>query len=197
MERELNLVVGLGNPGTQYSATRHNVGFIFLDYLAEKNNLVFSASKWKSELTRDFRWQVQLLLAKPETFMNLSGAAVLLLLDYYKLSPEKIIVVHDDIDLPLGRIRIVARGGSGGHKGIRSIIESLGTDSFTRIKIGIDRPAVQTDHETMPMEKYVLTKFSAEERAIINKQLPLVEDGLRLLLTKGALAAMNMINGLE
>jgi len=197
MERELYIVVGLGNPGRQYAATRHNTGFIFLDYLAAKNNLTFSASRWKAELANDTRWQVKLILAKPETFMNLSGPAVARLADYYKLSPENIVVIHDDIDLPLGKIKAVAKGGSGGHKGISSIIESLGTDKFPRIKIGIDRPQEKPGEETIAVDSYVLAKFSNEERALIDEKLPLLEAGLRLLVTEGTAAAMNMINGLE
>lgn len=183
------LIVGLGNPGPQYSETRHNAGFMALDHLAARHNFVFAASKWQADFAKGSLWQKQLFLLKPLTFMNLSGQAVVSCAGFYKLSPAKIIVIHDDLDLPVGRIKIVARGGSGGHNGIRSIMAGIGGADFARIKIGIGRPDLP-----VPTERYVLSKFSEEERVLLNERLPLVEEGIRLFVTEGINQAMNQVN---
>jgi PTH1 family peptidyl-tRNA hydrolase len=183
------LLAGLGNPGSKYAGTRHNIGFMVLDYLATNHNLTFGDSKWQALQVRTTLWQESVILFKPETFMNLSGTAVISLVNYYKIEIGKVIVIHDDLDLELGRIRISTGGGDGGHKGIRSIISGLGTKDFPRIKVGIGRPAVP-----IPPEKYVLSKFDADELELINQQLPLVEEGLELLIKEGVTAAMNAVN---
>jgi len=123
MADKLYLLVGLGNPGERYSTTRHNVGFIFLDYLAERLSLVFKRSKWQALQARAMLWNTPVLLVKPETYMNLSGEAVGAISRYYQVPAERVIVVHDDLDLPQGRVKIVAGRGAGGHTGIISIIK--------------------------------------------------------------------------
>ena len=183
------LLAGLGNPGSKYAGTRHNIGFMVLDYLAANRNLTFVDSKWQALQLRTMLWEESVILFKPETFMNLSGTAVISLVNYYKIEIDKVIVIHDDLDLELGRIRIATGGGDGGHKGIRSIISGLGTKDFPRIKVGIGRPGVP-----IPPEKYVLSKFDADELELINQQLPLVEEGLQLLVKEGITAAMNAVN---
>jgi PTH1 family peptidyl-tRNA hydrolase len=160
------LIVGLGNPGQQYSGTRHNVGFMMLDYFAGKNKLTFTDSKWKA------------LISKAAHF--------------YKLQPANIIIIHDDLDMEFGRIKLVSGGGDGGHKGIRSIIEQLGTKDFPRVKIGIGRPPAPVSPE-----KYVLGKFDHDEKEMIEQKLSVVLEGIRIFLQQGIAAAMTMVNQKE
>ena len=183
------MIVGLGNPGQQYIGTRHNVGFRMLDYFATKYDMTFLESRWKALVARDVVWDTSLLLLKPETYMNLSGIAVSQAAHFYKIVPEDIIVMHDDLDIELGRLKIVSGGGDGGHKGIRSIVEHLGTKNFPRIKIGIGRP----EAPILP-EKYVLGKFEPAEKEMIEQKMEVVLDGIRILLQKGIAAAMTEIN---
>jgi PTH1 family peptidyl-tRNA hydrolase len=183
------LIVGLGNPGQQYTGTRHNVGFMMVDYLAEKNNLTFTHSKWKALVTKAIVWEEPIVLMKPQTFMNLSGTAVAQAAQFYKMQPANIIVIHDDLDMEFARIKIVSGGRDGGHKGIRSIIEQLGTKTFPRIKIGLSRPS----SPVLP-EKYVLGKFDPAEKEMIEKKMPFVLEGIRIFLQEGIAAAMTMIN---
>lgn len=183
------LLAGLGNPGGKYAGTKHNIGFMMLDYLASRYNLTFVNSKYEASQVKTVLWGESFILLKPETYMNLSGTAVAGVANFYKIESEKIIVVHDDLDLELGRIRISTGGGDGGHKGIRSIISSIGTKDFPRVRIGIGRPALP-----IPPEKYVLSTFAADELATIDHQFPRVEEGLQLLVRDGAAAAMNVVN---
>ncbi|KPK23511.1 MAG: hypothetical protein AMJ61_15620 [Desulfobacterales bacterium SG8_35_2] len=186
------LIVGLGNPGQQYSGTRHNVGFMVLDYLAGKNNLIFTESKWKALVAKATIWNESVVLLKPETYMNLSGTAVSRAAHFFKLQPANIIVIHDDLDLGFGRLKIVSGGGDAGHKGIRSIIEQLGTKDFPRIKIGIGRPP-----DPILPEKYVLGKFDSSEKEMIEQKMSVVMEGIRIFLQQGISAAMTMINQKE
>jgi PTH1 family peptidyl-tRNA hydrolase len=183
------MIVGLGNPGQQYAATRHNVGFMMLDYLAAEKKLTFLESKWKALTAKGNIWDESVILLKPETFMNLSGSSVAQAAHYYKLHPENIMVLHDDLDIELGRLKIVAGGGDGGHKGIRSIAEHLGSKDFPRLKIGIGRPV----GSILP-EKYVLGKFAADEKEIIDKKMVAVAEGLKIFLQQGISSAMSVIN---
>ena len=183
------LIAGLGNPGQQYAGTRHNIGFMMLDHFAEKNNLTFTDSKWKALVSKAVIWDESVVLLKPQTFMNLSGMAVAQAVNFYKLQPANIIVIHDDLDMEFGRLKIVSGGGDGGHKGIRSIIEHLGTKNFPRIKIGIGRPPTP-----VPPDKYVLSTFNSEEKKMIEQEMSLVFEGLRVSLQRGISAAMTFIN---
>jgi len=186
------LIVGLGNPGRQYAETRHNVGFMMVDYLAGRNNLIFTDSKWKAKTAKTVFWDEPVVLLKPETFMNLSGTAVAGAAHFYKLQPVEIIVFHDDLDMELGRVKIVLGGGDGGHKGIRSIIEHLGSRDFPRVKIGIGRPPASV----MP-DKYVLGKFDAAEKKVIDQKMSVACEAVRLFLQQGIAAAMTKINQRE
>jgi len=186
------LIVGLGNPGKQYAETRHNVGFMALDYLADKNNLTFTDSKWKASIAKAVAWDESVILLKPATFMNLSGMAVTQAVHYYKIQTDNIIIIHDDLDMDFGRVKIVSGGGDGGHKGIRSIIEHLGTKNFSRIKIGIGRPP----GPVLP-EKYVLGKFDSDEKEIVEQKMSVLHEGIRIFLQQGIAAAMTVINSKE
>ena len=183
------LLVGLGNPGRKYTSTRHNIGFIFLDYLAGTRGIQFNSSKWQAYVAKDVLYGRQVLFVKPDTYMNNSGVAVGMLASYFHVMPEKIIVVHDDLDLPLGRIKVVTRRGAGGHNGIRSIITHLGSKDFLRVKVGVGRPQVPID-----ISQYVLSTFSDEEKNIVPELLSRNEEGVRLIVEQGAQAAMNRIN---
>ena len=184
------LIVGLGNPGSKYNQTRHNIGFMALDYLATKANAVFKASKWASELVKTSLWSEQLLLAKPTSYMNLSGVPVSRIASFYQISPDQIVVIHDDLDLEVGRIKIVCDRGSGGHNGIRSITEQLGTRKFIRMKIGVGRPP-----EHVSPASFVLSRFREEELVTIKQAFYDVEQGLKIIENDNVAAAMNYVNG--
>lgn len=137
----MKLIIGLGNPGSKYRETKHNIGFIALDEIAFQENLSFNKSKFESFYAEGRLAKEKVLLIKPQTFMNESGRSIRLWIDYYHLDTEDILVIYDDMDLPAGKIRLRLQGGSGGHNGIKSIIQHLGTKSFNRIKIGVGRPS--------------------------------------------------------
>ena len=188
------LLVGLGNPGPQYKYTRHNVGFAVLDRLALQFGLDFIPHKKfpPYESVSGFITGIPAILLKPLTYMNRSGDAVASVLNFYKISLDKLLVVHDDLDLPLGSLKFAQGGGTGGHKGIRSIIGSIGSKEFPRLKIGIGRP-----FSPVPIDKYVLSPFLSEEAPVIDKVLDVSIKGLVCFLEKGIEAAMNEFNGLK
>ena len=183
------LIVGLGNPGPDYAKTRHNVGFMFLDFLAVRHNTSFSSSKWQAQVASLRLWGESLTLVKPETYMNRSGLSVSRIAAYYKVTPDKIIVIHDDLDLSVGRVKLMNERGAGGHNGIRSMIEQLASKGFPRFKIGIGRPQNQ-----MPIEKYVLANFSGDDMEQAAETFPVIENGLRLIVENGLPAAMKQVN---
>ncbi len=183
------LIVGLGNPGKKYSQTRHNVGFHIVDRLATLENLNFDKRQSKALLARGRVEGVSIALVKPQTFMNLSGEAVAPLARFYKIDPARILVIYDDLDLPNAQLRLRMKGGAGGHKGMKSIIQHLGTQDFPRMRIGIGRPPGR-----MPVEAYVLQNFSAaqnEEMAVTREQ---AINAIRAILTQGIEFAMNNFN---
>lgn len=175
------LIVGLGNPGKEYALTRHNAGFMLLDYFWRKNRENFSdweaGKKIKAEISLGKIGGRRIILAKPQTFMNLSGQSVSAAKKYYKVKLENIFVIHDEIDLPLGTFRFCAGASSAGHKGAQNIIDALGTKKFTRIRIGIDSQRkpdfakASVGKEKIPTEKYVLGRFSSAELKVLKKIL--------------------------
>ncbi len=193
----MKLLVGLGNPGRDYVNTRHNIGFMCLDELARRHGAAFDrvqlralvASVTLPAATGQGVGALKALLAKPQTFMNASGEAVGALASFYKIAPEEIVVVSDDLDLPFGRLRLRLKGSAGGHNGLRSIMERLGTDAYPRLRVGIGRPPGQkTDRD------YVLDRFSAEEAAELPLLCAEVADALELSMRAGFEAAMNRYN---
>lgn len=152
------VIVGLGNPGNQYSATRHNVGFVTMDFMAERLSIKINKNKHKALIGECEISGEKVLLVKPQTFMNLSGESVLDIFEWYKLKPSQLIVIYDDIDLPVGKIRIRPAGSGGSHNGMKSIIHLLKNQDFTRIRIGVGK---QPDY--MDLADYVLSKFKPEE----------------------------------
>jgi PTH1 family peptidyl-tRNA hydrolase len=189
------LIVGLGNPGEKYALTRHNAGFLALDFFADEQGLFFNTTKWQALFSRSRYAGNPLLLVKPQTYMNRSGEAVASFADFYRISPAKILVVHDDLDLAPGKIKVVARGGAGGHNGIRSIISHLGTSDFARLKIGIGRPSRNEKGQGVPVDRYVLATFSSDERDLLQSTLGQVAEAMDLFASKGVDHCMNRING--
>lgn len=190
-------IIGLGNPGKRYEATRHNVGFMFLDSLARDERADFTPSKWECRILRIPLWGHPLLLLKPETYMNRSGRSVAGLTRYYNIPPTRICVIHDDIDMNLGRIKLVEGGGSGGHNGIRSIVQALGTPEFSRIKIGIGRPGNGHAHPEMPVDRFVLADFTPAEKVLIRARFAEIETGLRDLIAGDVDRAKGWLNSLK
>ncbi len=185
----MRCIVGLGNPGIKYAETRHNIGFILIDHLAGIFQISLAAKKWDSLIGKGYIGERQVLLAKPLTYMNRSGLAVAQILSFHKIPPPDLLVVHDDMDIPLGRIKIVRSGGAGGHNGVDSIIETLGTREFPRLKIGIGRPLPQ-----QKPEHYVLEPFSFEERSILEETLKKAGKASEVIVRQGIEEAMNLFN---
>lgn len=189
----MKLVVGLGNPGRKYEQTRHNVGFLVVDYLARQEGLTFSRSKFCALYAQGSVDGRALLLAKPLTYMNLSGLAVSGLARWYKLDPEHdLLVVSDDLDLPLGRLRLRRCGSHGGQRGLESIIGELGSEKFTRLRVGIGRPG-----ESKDAKEYVLSAFDSLEEPILDEVILAAADAVRTWLVQGPVEAMNRFNGYD
>lgn len=182
------LIVGLGNPGREYENTRHNIGFAAMDVLAEKYNIDINRTKFKGEYGEGFINGNKVILLKPYTFMNLSGESVREAIDFYKLTEDQVLIIYDDISLELGRLRIREKGSAGGHNGIKSIINHMGTDVFTRIKIGVGAPKGD-------LVNHVLGKFSKDEVNILKQTLDAVTEATSDIIDNGAKEAMNKFNG--
>jgi peptidyl-tRNA hydrolase, PTH1 family len=192
----LKLIVGLGNPGQSYSGNRHNIGFMCLNYFAREHHILFNKKKGDARVGEGEVVGVPVVLARPQTYMNASGKAVGKLLDKLKLTLDDLIVIHDDLDLPLGRIRIRRGGSSGGHKGIESIIQEVGSPDFIRVRVGTGRPpkaecGVQGEKEIID---YVLSGFNEDERPVIEKTIPRASEAVRSLLSESLETAMNRYN---
>jgi PTH1 family peptidyl-tRNA hydrolase len=184
----MKIVVGLGNPGSKYQGTRHNVGFAVIDLLALAPSAGKFVSRFEAEVAELQEGSEKVLLVKPQTFMNLSGRCVRQILDFYKVSVENLLVICDDISLPLGRLRMRIQGTHGGHNGLRDIQNHLGTTEYTRLRIGVDSPQDDAiDH--------VLGKFRPSERAPIEDALALSVQAVVVWINQGALSAMNRFNG--
>jgi PTH1 family peptidyl-tRNA hydrolase len=185
----MKLVVGLGNPGAKYEGTRHNVGFAAVDLLARRHGLQWEAAPRGIEaLVANWR-AGGAILAKPLTFMNLSGAAVTGLLQFYKIPVEDGLVIVDEAQLETGRLRIRPEGSAGGHNGLKSVIASLGTDVFPRLRIGVGRGDARRD-----LADYVLARFEPDERSVVDDAIARVGDAAELFVAEGVAAAMNRYN---
>ena len=185
------MIVGLGNPGKDYEKTRHNVGFRSTDLLAGLLKTKIDRLKFKA-LTRMVNYNgMKVLLVQPQTYMNLSGAAVSALATYYKVKPERILVIFDDISLPVGRIRIRKDGSAGGHNGIKSIIQSLGTDQFPRVKVGVGAKP----HPDYDLADWVLSKFSAQEEKDLAPAMENAAKAALMVLDQGTEKAASASNG--
>lgn len=189
----MKLIVGLGNPGRSYARNRHNIGFICLGRFARSEGIKFAHKKSQARIGTGKVDDTEVLLAKPQTFMNNSGYSVIRLVKKFKVDLKDLIVIHDDLDLPLAKIRISFGSSSGGHKGINSIIQELGTRDFVRLRIGIshpDNPQISEDD----VIDYVLSDLTSKEKRAIEKIIPTVNDALLCLLTDGLTPAMNKFN---
>lgn len=185
------VIVGIGNPGKQYEGTRHNIGFIAMDYMSAKYGIKVNKIKHKALIGEGSIAGQKVMLVKPQTFVNLSGESVRDICAYYKVPAENVIVIHDDVSLPCGRLRIRQKGSDGGHNGIKSILYQLATDTFVRIRIGVGAPPPDWD-----MADWVLGRFSNEEISHLSKLVDcVVEEAVPELLTHGAERAMNQYNG--
>ena len=184
------MIAGLGNPGPKYKNTRHNIGFKVIDLLGADLDVQLTGRRFQSNniLTR-FEGK-KIFLVRPLTRMNRSGESIRSVVDYYGIQPEEILVVHDDLDLPVGRIKVVRNGGDGGHKGIMSITHQVGTDRFARVRVGIGRPRY-----TEPVEEFVLKPFYQDERRIVDGVIRMAVQACKLFIGKGVESAMNIING--
>lgn len=185
------MIVGLGNPGREYENTRHNVGFRVTDLLARQWKTSIDRLKFQAltrQITADGR---KLLLVQPQTYMNASGAAVSALASYYKIPPERILVIFDDISLPVGRIRVRRDGSAGGHNGIKSIIQSLGTEQFPRVKVGVGAKP----HPDYDLADWVLSSFSAQEEKALAPAIEHAAAAAVLLMEQGVEKAASAYNG--
>ena len=185
----IEVVVGLGNPGRQYEGTRHNAGFLVLDRLADALGIVLQERRFKASWGTGNVEGRKLLLIKPLSFMNLSGEPVGQIVRYFSIPPDRILVVHDDLDLPLGRIRVAQHGGPGGHRGIVSLIQHLGGQDFPRLKLGIGRPA-----HGEPVEAYVLDPPYPGDRDAFHQMVERGFEVARAILSDGLVPAMNRYN---
>lgn len=184
------IIAGLGNPTREYSKTRHNVGFEVIDVLADRLGTTVEDKKFKGLYGRGMIGGEKVLLLKPQTYMNLSGESIREAADFYKVEPDHIIVIYDDISLGVGQLRIRTKGSAGGHNGIKSIIAHLGTQEFPRIKVGVgDKP------KKMDLADYVLSRFSKEDQALMEDAYKEAARAAEVMIGQGADAAMNQFNG--
>lgn len=183
------LIVGLGNPGRNFVSTRHNLGFKVIDRLSKLCAIPLDKYSCKAKYGQGKWNEIELALAQPQTFVNLSGQSVKALLEYFTVDPSQLLIVHDDLDLPLGEIRIKRFGGSGGHNGLESVIRNLGTNRYGRVRIGIGRPPGKQDPA-----KYVLTRFSRKEKESIKVAIEEAAEASLTVATEGLTKAMNKYN---
>lgn len=191
------VIVGLGNPGEQYILTRHNAGFLIIDELAKRWNTSILLEKWKALYVSLQVKGAKVHLVKPLTFMNRSGNAVANFIRFYKVSPDQLLVVHDDLDMAPGRVKLVQGGGAGGHNGIKSLVESLGTNNFFRLKIGIGRPGQGGVHQDFPVDKYVLSHFEKDDFDLFQSRYDSFEQGILFFLQGHPAKAMNLLNSIK
>jgi len=194
------LIVGLGNPGARYEFTRHNIGFLAVDYIADSFDISLNKKSHKAVWGKGCISQKEVIIVKPQTFMNLSGEAVRAIADYFHIEAKDIIVIYDDIDLEFGSIRIRKRGGSGGHGGMGSIIEQIGTNDFVRIRLGIGRPEKTTSSKQSAVSSeidvadYVLSNFEPDEDGNLEEVLSRTNEAVETMIKDGIEKAMNKFN---
>ena len=189
MKLPVKLIVGLGNPGAQYKGTRHNIGFAVIDEIARRAAVGFESAPAEAVIAKWRRPEGGALLAKPLTFMNLSGQAVGEIARYFKVDVPDVLIVVDEVQLPLGRLRARARGSAGGHNGLKSVIAHLG-DDFSRLRIGVGRGEQQRD-----LADHVLSRFEKEEAAEVERMTTRAADAAEMFITSGIEAVMNAFNG--
>ncbi len=186
--QQIKLIVGLGNPGARYANSRHNIGFLIAERFARAHEIDFARKRFNAQIAEGSVSEQRILLAKPQTFMNSSGEAVGKLYAFYKIAPHDLLVIYDDLDLPLGKMRMRSRGSSGGHHGMESIIARVGTSDFPRLRVGIGRPNPNTDIN------HVLGSFGEDERAVMDETFARAVDAIDVWLADGITVAMNQFN---
>ncbi|MBN2418676.1 MAG: aminoacyl-tRNA hydrolase [Deltaproteobacteria bacterium] len=186
----MDLIAGLGNPGKRYADTRHNIGFMVIKTMCRELGVSLSSRRFRSRNALVQKDEKEIILLRPSTYMNLSGKAVKECADYYRIDNNHILIIHDDLDQPLGKIKLVSQGGAGGHRGIQSIIDHFGSKSFPRIKIGIGRPEYGEK-----IEDYVLSPFYESQKEILEEVIKFSIHACDLYLSEGVEVAMNHING--
>ncbi|MEN8243780.1 MAG: aminoacyl-tRNA hydrolase [Thermodesulfobacteriota bacterium] len=188
-EKRVHLVAGLGNPGTDYAHTRHNAGFLVVDEVAAAWGISIHQKKFNVELGRGRVNGIETILVKPQAYMNKSGLPVRQVGDYFKISYRDMLVIHDDIDLEFGRLKIKEKGGHGGHNGVRSLIGALGEDAFVRLRVGVGRSGNEGN-----VVNHVLGTFNQQERASLEKVIKRARDAVETILCEGAKEGMNRFN---
>jgi len=186
MPERRQLIVGLGNPGKLYRLTRHNIGFMVVDRLAQRHRIPLESRKSGNTFGLGKVHGQPVILAKPMTYMNLSGPAVRYLADFFKVNTTNVLVIHDDIDLVFGRIKIKQKGGDGGHHGVMSLIDAFGSGAFVRIRVGIGRPDTRKE-----VKGYVLNRFDAQQEASLDKVITMAQEAVETILLKGLREGMN------
>lgn len=194
----MRLIAGLGNPGEDYRYTRHNIGFLAIDHLASVYKISLKENRFQAIWGRGIVAGREVLLIKPQTYMNLSGESLKGFKDFYGLANQDILVIYDDLDLPFGRLRIRTGGGTGGHRGVASIVEALGGEDFLRLRMGIGRPIgdpkLKKEDYRLLVVDYILSPFRREERDILEGFLETGRKAIETILTKGIDEAMNRFN---
>ena len=193
LQKRLRLVVGLGNPGDAYKRTRHNTGFMVTDKVADSFSIALNKSKFETLFGRGFVNGIEVIIVRPMAFMNKSGPPVYQIATYFKIPSEDMLVVHDDIDLAFGRIKIQEKGGDGGHKGIRSLIDVFGSGDFTRLRVGIGRGIAKSGSE-IRVTDHVLSRFNSSETMILDQIISRARDAAVTILCKDTKEAMNSFN---
>lgn len=197
MASQTYILAGLGNPGEKYAGSRHNIGFEVIDAFSAEVGAGLTTSRWDAVCGKAAVEHATVHLVKPMTYMNLSGRAVSRFVDFYKIPLDRLVVVHDDLDMKVGRLKLVRGGGTGGHNGIRSIVDSLGSGDFYRLKIGIGRPGSGSVPAAIPVEKFVLTRFAEDEFSHIADRLTVVIKGLKTLIGGEPTRAINYLNSFK
>ncbi|NTW53009.1 MAG: aminoacyl-tRNA hydrolase [Chlorobiaceae bacterium] len=185
----MKLIVGLGNPELRYAGTRHNIGFEVIDHLARQSSASFSSGKGNYRFTKIAAPGGPLILAKPMTYMNLSGHAVVAAMNFYKIQRHELLVICDDVNIPLGTIRIRSKGSAGGQNGLKHIIESLGSEEFARLRVGVG-----TENLPVSLSSFVLSKFSDDEKKTVEKVIPVCMDAVLAFASHDIGYAMNHYN---
>lgn len=194
----MQLIAGLGNPGSQYEKTRHNLGFVLVDAFVEKLAERRRVSAWKDRdgalICEVGEGPQRLLLVKPQTFMNRSGEPLAAIANFFKIEPAAIVVAHDEVDIPLGTLRLKQGGGDGGHNGIKSVLQCLGNADFVRIRLGVGRPPAVAGSDDRSTADWVLGRFSAEERSVAHEVVNRGVLALECLIGEGLKTAQNKFN---
>lgn len=179
------LIVGLGNPGEEYRLTRHNIGFMVVDRLAQRHRILVQKRRFGAVFGFGRMNERSVILAKPMTFMNMSGSAVKKLTNYFNLNTQDLLVIHDDIDLVFGKIKIKQKGGDGGHNGLKSLIAALDSGVFARVRIGIGRP------DKLDVKEYVLSRFDSRQEPVLDEVITIAQDAVETIVLKGLTEGMN------